>query len=235
MIKSFLILISISTLLFASEQIILVVGDDMNASVAKLECYEGSKLVYKDINVNIGKNGLGVGLGVVPLRESATMPLKKEGDKKAPMGVFRLSALFGYAQNKNYKMPYLHISEKLICVDDSNSKDYNTIIMAKGNEKSFEYMQRKDNQYKIGIVVQHNARAIAKRGSCIFIHIQKGKKKPTVGCTSMKEKTLVKIVKWLDKSKNPILIQIPKSLSPQIKTLYPSIKNSKLLQNGALL
>ena len=230
MIKSFLILINISILLFSSEQIILVVSDDFNKSVAKIECYEGSKQVFKPIVVNIGKNGLGWGLGEVKLSQKQGEPLKYEGDKKAPVGVFKLTALFGYAKESEYFMPYLYASENLICVDDSESPFYNQIIIAHGNEKSFEFMKRKDNQYKLGIVVEHNKKAVAKRGSCIFMHIQKGENKGTAGCTSMREEDIKKIAKWLDKSKNPILIQIPKSSSSEILRLYPELKGSSLLQ-----
>jgi len=230
MIKSFLILLNISILLFSSEQIILVVSDDFNKSVAKMECYEGSKQVFKPIAVNIGENGLGWGLGEVKFFQKQGEPLKHEGDKKAPIGIFKLTALFGYSQESDYHMPYLYISEKLICVDDSDSSFYNQIIMAHGDEKSFEFMKRKDNQYKLGIVVEHNKNAIAMRGSCIFMHIQKGSNKGTAGCTSMKEEDMIKIAKWLDKSKNPILIQIPKSSSEEILGLYPELKNSSLLK-----
>ncbi len=58
MIKSFLILISLSTFLFSSQQIVLVVADDFNTSKAKLEYFEDNKKLYNTINVNIGKKGL---------------------------------------------------------------------------------------------------------------------------------------------------------------------------------
>ena len=126
-------------------------------------------------------------------------------------------------------MPYLYTSEDLICVDDSDSKFYNQIIKAKGNEKSFEYMKRKDYQYELGIVVEHNKKAVYKRGSCIFMHVKKSKNAPTAGCTAMSLKELQSITNWLDIKKNPILIQIPKSSSTEILELYPQLKGSELL------
>jgi murein L,D-transpeptidase YafK len=230
MIKSFLILINLQILLFSSQQIILVVGEDFTKSQASLECYEGSKKIFDTISVNIGKNGLGWGLGEVQLEQKKNEPLKYEGDKKAPIGVFKLSALYGYNPKSTYKMPYLFTSQTLICVDDSSSNFYNQIIETKGNEKSFEFMKRQDKQYELGIVVEHNKNAIAKRGSCIFLHVKKSQNSPTAGCTAMNLEEIQKIAKWLDKKKNPILIQIPKSSSKEVLKLYPELRNSQLLQ-----
>jgi len=230
MIKSFLILINLQILLYSSQQIILVVSDSFSSPKASLECYEDGKKIFNTIDVNIGKNGLGWGLGETTLKQKSEEPLKYEGDKKAPIGIFKLTDIYGYSQKHNYKMPYLYTSKSLICVDDSNSNFYNQIIEANGDEKSFEYMKRDDHQYELGIVVAHNQNAIAKRGSCIFLHVKKSDDAPTAGCTSMKLEEISKIATWLDKTKNPILIQIPKSSSKEILKLYPELKNSEFLK-----
>ena len=229
MIKSFLILISFSILLSASQQIVLVVANNMHSSQAKLECYEGGKKVFSTMIVNLGKNGLGWAARSDALAQSTQDALKYEGDKKAPAGIFTLSSIFGYASKSNYQLPYLYITKKLICVDDTHSNFYNQIIMAHGNEKSYESMQRDDEQYKLGIVVDYNQKAIAGRGSCIFMHIQRAPNSATVGCTSMSETNIKKIAKWLNKNKNPILIQIPKKSAKEILKRYPQLKNSNLL------
>jgi L,D-peptidoglycan transpeptidase YkuD (ErfK/YbiS/YcfS/YnhG family) len=224
MIKSFLILLSISIYAFSSQQIILVVSDDTNSSHAKLSCYEDNKKVFESISVNLGKNGLGLGIGEKQLSKDPQEPLKYEGDKKAPIGVFQLTALFGYTHKHHYKMPYLYTSEDLLCVDDSNSHFYNQIIQANGDEKSFEHMKRKDNQYQLGIVVAHNKKREKQRGSCIFIHVQKFPGATTLGCTSMSLEDLQKIANWLEISKNPLLIQIPKKRLQEILKLYPQLR-----------
>ena len=232
MIKSFLILASFSIFAFSSQQIVLVVAKDFNSSKAKLECFEDGKKVFGTIDVNIGKNGLGWGIGEKALIQNHTQAVKHEGDKKAPAGVFRLSSVFGYKKNTHLYMPYIYTSKDLICVDDTQNKYYNQIVhMPKIEPKSFEFMKRDDEQYKLGIVVQHNKNAIPQKGSCIFIHIQRDKNAPTVGCTSMKFDDLKKIVLWLDKTKKPILIQIPKSSSNEILKLYPELKSSRLLKS----
>jgi hypothetical protein len=230
MIKSFLIIIIFQISLYCDEQVILVVSKDFNSPKAQLECYEGSKKVFDTIEVNIGTNGLGWGLGLVELKKSNLEPLKKEGDKKAPAGVFGLPGSFGYESHKNLKVDYVQASQTLICVDDIESKEYNKIIqMPKLRPKSFESMRREDNQYELGVVVAHNVEAKKSKGSCIFLHVEKSEGASTAGCTSMKSEQLQKIVSWLDKSKNPILIQIPHSSSKEVLELYPSLKSSKLL------
>lgn len=219
MIKSFLILINTSILLFSSQQILLVVADDFNTSKASLNCYEDDRLIFSDIKVNIGRTGLAWGLGEQIIQHNPSEPKKYEGDGKAPIGIFKLSNIFGYTSTHNFSLPYLYASKELICVDDSKSNFYNQIIEAHGDEKSFEYMKRKDSQYKLGVVVEHNADAISGRGSCIFLHVQKKEGAPTAGCTSMKYEDLKKIVNWLDKKKNPLLIQVPKKYLKEAKEL----------------
>ncbi len=231
MIKSFLILIILQISLFSSEQVILVVSKSFHSPKALLECYEDGKKVFDTIEVNIGENGLGWGLGLVELRKKSSDPLKKEGDKKAPAGIFNLTNIFGYEKEKKFKLDYLYASKTLICVDDIDSKHYNTIIqMPADMPKSFELMRRDDHQYELGIVVAHNSSGIPSRGSCIFLHVEKSQGAATLGCTSMGLQELKNIASWLRKSKNPILIQIPKSSSQEILKLYPSLKSSKLLQ-----
>ncbi|MCX6052594.1 MAG: L,D-transpeptidase family protein [Campylobacterales bacterium] len=241
MIKSILILATLQIFLFCSEQIVLVVAEDFNTSKAFLECYEDGKKVCGTFEVNIGTNGLGWGLGEVELSQKKSEPLKKEGDKKAPAGVFKLSKIFGYEKEKKFHMPYIYTAQELICVDDVNSSFYNQIILMRGDEggstlgvpqnepKSFEFMQRNDNQYELGIVVEHNKNAVQEKGSCIFMHVSKKKDASTAGCTSMSLDEIKNITSWLNSSKNPILIQIPKSSAKEILQLYPELRSSELL------
>lgn len=228
MTKCFLIIIFFPFLLFSSQQIILVVADDFNTSKAQLEYFENNKSI-DTFEVNIGRNGLGIGLGEVELSRNENEPIKQEGDGKAPVGVFKLTNIFGYNKSSNFSLPYLYASKTLICVDHSDSNFYNKIIEMDSEEKSFEYMRRDDNQYEIGITVEHNKYAKPYAGSCIFLHVQKDANSPTSGCTSMKLSDIKKIASWLDKNKNPILIQIPRSFKEKVLELYPQLHTSKIL------
>ena len=215
------ILLSLSFLnAINSSQLLVVTTKNWSTSSGTLKRYiylhKKWQKVGETISIKVGRNGLGWGIGLHKIPKS-TKYIKYEGDGKAPAGIFRLKNGFGYSKF-NIKYPYRVYSKYNHCVDDSNSKYYNKIVNShkvKKDYKSFEYMRFKKNFYKYGIVVDHNPKALKGRGSCIFLHI---KSVPTAGCTVMREDEIKEILKWLDKSKNPLLIQAPKSV---IKSLLP--------------
>ncbi|MDD5359278.1 MAG: hypothetical protein PHI79_03350 [Sulfurovaceae bacterium] len=205
-------------------QMIVVISDDYNSSNAKLQRYFQEdnkwKQVGERIDIKIGKNGMGWGLGLHDTPKDATI-IKKEGDGKAPIGIFELGSAFGYDEY-NVEYPYAVMTEMNHCVDDGNSKYYNQIIdilnIKTQDYTSFENMKFEANYYKYGIVVKHNPDNIPDRGSCIFMHI---KSIPTSGCDAMSEDQIKDIISWLKKDANPILVQAPKS---EINGLLKQIK-----------
>jgi L,D-peptidoglycan transpeptidase YkuD (ErfK/YbiS/YcfS/YnhG family) len=222
MVKNFLIITICQMFLYANEQIVLVVAEEFNSTKAKLICFEDNRAVFGPIEVNLGANGVAFGIGERALLKTEVEPIKKEGDKKAPLGIFTLDAVFGYEKEMNIKMPYLYATKELICVDDSSSKFYNQIIKKpKEAPASYEEMRREDAQYELGVTVGHNKEQIPQMGSCIFLHVEKSIDAPTAGCTSMKMEDLKKIIHWLDKSKNPTLIQIISAQKKELLELYP--------------
>ncbi len=183
------------------------------------------------IPVVIGRNGLGWGME----ESSGSMPHKVEGDGKSPAGVFPLGACFGFAprsEMKDLKIPYLHITEMTECIDDRNSHYYNKIIQRDKvrtiDWNSSEKMHQIEPQYKIGIIVNYNTEAPKSgNGSCIFLHVWEAPSQPTSGCTAMSEQHISEIANWLVQEKNPILVQLTKSL-------YQSLKKSWQLPVVAL-
>ena len=95
--------------------------------------------------------------------------------------------------------------------------------MPKVKPKSFEQMRRDDKQYELGVVVLHNKDQVKQAGSCIFLHVEKSEGASTAGCTSMSLDEMRKINLWLDGSKNPILIQVPRSSLDEIKEYFPTL------------
>lgn len=162
--------------------------------------------------VFIGKSGLGWGRGLVDT-ESLSGPRKREGDGKAPAGIFRLISAFGYAPTCHTKLPYLALSPDIEAIDDPHSRYYNQLVarskIASPDWRSSEHMFRADERYKWGIVVAHNMPPQPGAGSCIFLHVWNNPPGPTVGCTAISEKNIVDLIGWLDPKRQPVLVQLP--------------------------
>lgn len=175
--------------------------------------------------VSIGKTGLAWGKGEMDERVMRGFR-KQEGDGKAPAGIFSLGKAFGYAPAEDtdfIRLPYQTSSETYFCVDDVDSKYYNSIVTTDEINKdwnSSEDMLRKDGLYEWGIFVNHNTPAESGDGSCIMIHVWRGQGKPTHGCTAASKMAIVKLLTWLDPSKNPRMIQITKTEYPQMKEWF---------------
>jgi D-alanyl-D-alanine dipeptidase len=216
----------------SSRQCILVVAENWTSTTGVLRSFErraskeGWKELGSGIPVVVGKKGLGLGLGLVRLNLNG-VPIKKEGDDKAPAGIFRLSSAFGYAPARSarwVKLPYLALTKKIEGVDDPKSHYYNKLVdrsrVAKVDWSSAEKMRRDDALYKWGVVVDHNSAAIAGAGSCIFLHIWKSPSAPTAGCTATPEKDLVRLIRWLDPARRPILVQMTRPAYRAIRAKY---------------
>jgi hypothetical protein len=209
----------------SSTQLLVVTTSDWEAVDGRLQRYHRAapgkpwQPVGEAVPVVIGKKGLGWGSGIVPADElrppDSSDPIKKEGDSKAPAGIFRLSRVFGYAEQEplGWRMPYLNLTPSVECVDDSASKFYNQVVdrsQVSADWNSSEHMLRSDDLYRWGIVVDHNAGpAKAGDGSCIFLHIWRGPGQGTVGCTAMPEEQIQAILSWLDPKRKPVLVQLP--------------------------
>jgi len=213
-----------SSLPVHSLQMVVVLTGSWGSADASLQLFEreSAHTPWRAVNeasaAVVGHNGLGWGIGLHDAPSSGAAPLKKEGDGKAPAGIFLLTAAFGYASPEAaqwIKLPYRQATASLQCVDDVNSEFYNQVLDTSNTPlrwKSHEEMLRKDGLYKMGIVVDHNAHPpIPGRGSCIFIHIWKAASQGTAGCTAMAEPDLDGVLRWLDPAKTPVLVQLPRS------------------------
>ncbi len=175
----------------------------------------------------IGKNGMGWGRGVHGEDDiSYKTPIKKEGDGKAPAGIFEFGGSFGYDEVKNpLRIPFQQLTSSIECVDDSDSAYYNKIIDRKNipeqDWKTSEKMRRSDEFYRIGIVIEHNPHPAQKKtGSCIFLHVWNGPDSSTAGCTATHEHHVRAIQEWLNPQKKPLLVQLPWREYIRLKNLW---------------
>jgi L,D-peptidoglycan transpeptidase YkuD (ErfK/YbiS/YcfS/YnhG family) len=74
--------------------------------------------------------------------------------------------------------------------------------------KTSELMRRIE-PYRWGAVVGHNWKQVPGAGSCIFLHVWEAPGVATSGCTAMPEERMLRVLRWLDQRKTPILVQLP--------------------------
>jgi D-alanyl-D-alanine dipeptidase len=207
-----------------SLQAVVVTTADWDAVQGKARLFERKnesskwKAVGDEFPVVVGRSGLGgdfVDPGPDYVQGSKPwIPkyVKREGDGRAPAGLFPLTTSFGNA-DVGSKLPFTKLDEYTECVDDVNSRWYNKIVnrlqVGIFDWKSSEKMVEVVPQYDLGVFVAYNSYpAIRGNGSCIFLHIWKDANTGTAGCTAMERQNLERIVKWLDPAKNPYLIQM---------------------------
>ena len=200
-----------------AQQIIVVTSPGWNTPGGTLQRYERAsgqpaRPVGKAIAVTLGQRGLAAGVGLHDLLPRAPAA-KKEGDLRAPAGVFRLGTAFGTARTPGKSAwPYRRVEPDDRFVDDPQSTRYNTWRkVGDGEWSSAEDL----NQYDLAIVVEHNMPAKAGAGSAIFLHTHGGEPATsTLGCTAMPRKELRRIIQWLDPAKSPVLVQLAGHIYP---------------------
>mgnify|MGYP001321026679 CR=1 FL=1 len=152
---------------------------------------KNKKLTYGKYRVKcaIGKRGIG--------------NKKREGDKITPIGKFKIKTIL-YRKDRishfKSKINKLSIRNNMGWCDDPKSKKYNKLIKIpfKG---SAEKLYRKDNTYDIILVLNYNINPIRKgKGSAIFIHVARKGYKSTLGCIAVSKRSLMKIIKKINKS-----------------------------------
>ena len=137
----------------------------------------------------IGKGGLSIN--------------KKEGDKKTPIGTFKIENL--YFRKDRFEKP----STSLKCIEIKKNmgwcddicfpNKYNKLIKIE-KKVSHEKLLRKDHKYDFIIPIRYNfEKPIIGLGSCIFIHLTKDFK-PTDGCVALKKKDFLILLKLIKKN-----------------------------------
>lgn len=169
-----------------------------NSSKAKLSFweYQGNKWTLQgNYRAVVGRSGV------------AKDGAKKEGDGYTPSGVYVLGPSFGYNKSLSTKLRYIQVTDDDFWVDDVQSPSYNTWVKGKPNAKSYEVLKRKDNLYKMAMVIDYNAHPIVPgKGSAIFLHIWRNYHHPTSGCVAISERNMDRLIKKLDDEKKPVII-----------------------------
>lgn len=114
-------------------------------------------------------------------------PIKREGDKRAPAGIFAIGKPFGTFDKQLRGFVRLRKGQHF-CVDDVRSRHYGRIVPRKtaGRGTSGEEMA-KISLYRQGLFVNYPPNAKKRAGSCIFVHVWRRPNSPTVGCVAASE------------------------------------------------
>jgi len=204
-----------------ARQLILVTTSDWNATTGTLRHYERDGGAWREVGeatpITVGRSGAAWGLGLNAAQDDG--PQKREGDGRAPAGVFRIGTAFGYADRASTRWPYEGMTATDWCIDVPASPLYNRIVDAKqvgdaAVEGSSEPMRRDlhadgDVRYKLGFVIEHNAGNRSGSGSCIFAHLWRAPGEPTAGCTAMPEPAMQALLAWLDPRRKPVFALLP--------------------------
>ena len=213
--------------LISCEQLVTVKTkswDDVNATVQRYERTSGDRSNWRRLGnpfpAMIGEHGLAWGIGLHGTGE----PEKREGDRKAPAGVFRFGEVFGTArpeQVRFLRLPYRQVTPTTEAVDDPKSKYYNQVVdrglVPRPDWSSSESMLRVRGRYRLGVIIEHNIPAFPGRGSCIFFHVWDPTYHGTTGCTAARYDHLVRLLRWLDPKKNPLMVQLPEDEYERLK------------------
>lgn len=213
-----------------SEQAVLVITPNSEAIQGQMYRFERSESGWQSVSpsspVVIGRTGLAWGIGLHPEQPGQQ---KKEGDGKAPAGVFSLSGSFGYLDNVSTGLDYQQMTAAHYCVDVPGSSLYNQTVSTedvgveavKGSSEPMRRdIHKQDMVYKKGIFVDHNPEFISGSGSCIFMHLWRADDKPTAGCTAMPESVIDELLAWLQKDKQPVLISLTEEDYQRLKSKW---------------
>lgn len=208
--------------LAGADQLVVVTASDWDAAHARLQRFEREgdgdwRRVGDAVPVMLGRNGSAWGLGLHP--SQAGGPQKREGDGRAPAGVFAIGEAFGYAPAGIGALPYSPMQASHYCIDVSGSPLYNRIVDAHevGAEAvagSTEHMRLDlhndgDMRYRQGFVIAHNAAGVPDQGSCIFAHLLRRPDETTAGCTAMDDAAMDTLLRWLDPARTPRFVLLP--------------------------
>jgi len=104
-------------------------------------------------------------------------------------------------------MPYLHLQDYHVWIDDPQSPFYNTLQTCSPKNTTYEKMRRSDDLYEFGLVIGYNTtNPIPGRGSAIFIHVGNTPTMKTLGCVALQKKAMKSLMEWVDICQNPHIL-----------------------------
>jgi L,D-peptidoglycan transpeptidase YkuD (ErfK/YbiS/YcfS/YnhG family) len=187
-----------------AQQVVIVTSASWSTSSATLQTFEkdtsGWHAVFPAMPAHIGRNGFSAD--------------KHEGDLKTPVGQYGFGTMFGQHASPGVKFPYRMADAQSVWVDQSSSPFYNTWQenAALGGEHLASAAFATSYAYAVDIA--YNTQPIVPgKGSAIFLHVSTGG--GTAGCVSIADPDLLRVLRWLDPARAPVIVMGPTSVIRQ--------------------
>ena len=216
---------SCPAVLTEAKRLVLVTTENMDTTPATMQLYEraSTKDRWRASGsaepALVGRAGTGWAHTFRHLARPGE-PIKSEGDKRAPAGVYAIGNSFGIVPTS--RPGHLQVTDDTVCVDDPDSPAYNTITSRAlvGPKVHAENMGKILPMYRRGLLLDYPTDVAAKAGSCIFIHVWRSPVKGTGGCVSMPEARLEALQDFVEGG-NAVLAIIPRPALGRLGACLP--------------
>lgn len=178
----------------------------------------------------VGARGVGWGHPYLSFRRD-NEPVKEEGDERTPAGIYRIGAMFGFAEDK--RPNYIQLAPgKHFCVEDTSSRFYGQIVpQSSVSETTAGQKMASVEQFRRGLFVDYPPRRAVKAGSCIFVQVWRGEGAATSAHIGLPEKSILDLQDWGGDRFMAIAI-VHKEALPRFRRCLPSLDGSP--QNGPM-
>lgn len=183
----------------SATQAIVVRTSGWNSTVGSLEAFakDGGAwhIVVPPTKAYVGYNGFAQN--------------KREGDGRTPAGVYGFSFAFGTQPDPATHLSYRRVGPSDVWVDDPTSSLYNTWQRGPSNGRWKSAEQLNQAAYAYAAAIAYNTARTSGKGSAIFLHVSWGH--ATSGCVSVDRSVVIRLLRWLDPSRKPVIVMGPSS------------------------
>jgi hypothetical protein len=172
----------------------------------------------------VGTHGIGWGHPYLAFRRGSE-PVKEEGDERTPAGIYRIGAMFGFAEDK--RPNYIQLTPgRQFCVEDTSSPYYGQIVSQSSvSEKTLGQKMASEQQFRRGLFIDYPPRPAFKAGSCIFVQVWRGEGVATSAHVGLPEESILRLQDWAAGHFMAIAI-MHKDALPRFRRCLPSLDGS---------
>ena len=125
----------------------------------------------------------------------------REGDKKTPTGDYGMLMAFGAKDDPGSLISYTKLTDTMyLCGDKEYYNQFIDVSKVKHTcSNNSEHLIRYIPQYNYALIFDYNKENVFGKGSAIFLHCV-GSYPYTLGCVSVTEENMIKILKTVDKN-----------------------------------